>query len=114
MSELAVDVVKMRIYEEAKFIVKTSGTEKNLTDNVIKLLTKVSELEQENKILSDELQNGCNRCTDDCSLSPMSPEYEKLRMEKEKLIEAYKYAVNNGVFDSQQVRNEICNVLKNI
>lgn len=50
---------------------------KSLEDKLIKCDQEKMELEEHNKVLLDELQNGCNRCTEDCSLSPMSEEYRE-------------------------------------
>jgi len=57
-----------------------------LSLKVAKLETEKKGLIEQNKNLLDEIANGCHRCTENCSLSPMSEEYVRLEFEKEELL----------------------------
>jgi uncharacterized protein (UPF0335 family) len=58
-----------------------------MSDYIQKLEAEKKELIEQNKNLLDEITNGCHRCTENCSLSPMSEEYTRLEAEKKELID---------------------------
>ena len=49
------------------------------------LLAKIERLEEDNKILLEEIQEGCNRCTEDCSQTPFSEKYRELEQQNTQL-----------------------------
>ena len=55
------------------------------------LLAKIERLEEGNKILLvEEIQEGCNRCTEYCSLTPFSEKYRDLKHQIIRLKESQK------------------------
>ena len=66
-SKLFVDILKI---VKKLNLVKTDKDDYNHLSATYDLEKLYTALEQENKILLNEIQNGCVRCSSDCSLSP--------------------------------------------
>jgi hypothetical protein len=73
----AMDIIKYKIHEEAKFMIKHSGSEKNLTDNVILLFEKIHKFESDKTDLIELLKK-----IDDDVLLPYEHSYYKNRIKE--------------------------------
>jgi uncharacterized protein (UPF0335 family) len=84
-----------------------------MSDYIQKLEAEKKELIEQNKNLLDEITNGCHRCTENCSLSPMSEEYTRLEAEKKELIEFIKNIEDTNIDELLDIKiPEILNKFK--
>jgi len=73
----------------------------------------VKELIEQNKNLLDEITNGGHRCTENCSLSPMSEEYTRLEEEKDELLDFIRNIENTNLDELLDIKiPEILNKFK--